>query len=394
MATRAAAEREGQTDLEGRAARVLPGGVARNVAYVPPHPPYIVRGEGCEIEDIAGRRLIDLQNNYTTLVHGHAHPRIVAAATQAFADGSCFGLPTPYEVAFAEELTARFPTLEQMRFTNSGTEAVMMALRLARHVTGRSKVMRFAGAYHGSYDAVIDASGRSPGLTNEVVVVPYGDVDAVRAALRDQGEQLAAVLFDPLPNRLALQEPSGEFLSVLQRDARAHGALLIVDEVITGRLAFEGFHRVYGLEPDLVTLGKMIGGGLPIGAFGGPATVMAGLDPKTPGTTTQSGTFSANPATLRAGMEAMRLLDQAAVDHLNHLGDLLRQELAAHGFQVRGRGSLVRLVVDGQPDRLWWRLYERGLAVGSNLLLCTSTAMTEQTIEDVARRCAGLAVGD
>jgi glutamate-1-semialdehyde 2,1-aminomutase len=368
--------------LYARALGALPGGNTRTTLFVAPHPPYARRGEACWIEDEDGHRVIDLQNNYTALIHGHAHPTVTAAAVAALEDGSAFGLPTRHEVELAAELSARVPAGERWRFANSGTEAVMIAIRVARAATGRPGILRFAGAYHGSYDAVV-ASGAPGVVARDSIEVPVGDAEALLAALDAFGPRLAAVVFDAMPNRAGLRPAAPEFVALLRRETERRGILLIQDEVLTFRIARGGLHSLYGIRPDLVTLGKLIGGGLPVGAVGGREDVMAHFDPRRDGAVGHGGTFSANPVTLRAGLAALAAWDDAAIGRLNALGDGLRETLAGQGWEVTGRGSLLRLHMD-DPAALWWRLYRAGVLVAVNGLACLSTPMDEAVLERVA----------
>jgi glutamate-1-semialdehyde 2,1-aminomutase len=376
--------------LFDRARTVLPGGNTRTTLFIPPHPPYAARGEGYELIDMEGHRLIDLHGNYTALVHGHAHPALVEAATEAVRDGSAFGLPTEAEVQLAETLRDRVRAVERIRFTNSGTEAVMMAIRAARAFTGRSGILRFEAAYHGTYDAVLPSS--SPGITDSVRTdsagLPFGEEDAFRAALAEREEDVACVLLDLMPNRVGLTAASQAFAELVRVETRRRNILLIVDEVITFRVGFGGLHELYGLEPDLVTFGKIIGGGFPAGAFGGRPDVMDVFDPARADHVPHGGTFSANPVTMRTGVAALELLDEAAIARINGLGERLQEGLAAAGFEVVGRGSLLRMDGGERQRELWWRLYEEGVLVTPNGLMAVSTPMDEGVIDDVVERAA------
>lgn len=374
----------GSDALHARALRALPGGNTRTTLFVPPHPPYALRGAGWRVVDEDGHELVDLQNNYTALVHGHAHPTVTAAAVRALEDGGSFGLPTRHEIALADVLRERVAAGERWRFANSGTEAVMIAIRVARAVTGRDAILRFAGAYHGAYDAVVAAGspGVPVGVAADVVEVPFGDEAALLAALDAHGERLAAVLFDAMPNRAGLRPAAPAFAALLRAETERRGILLICDEVLTFRLARGGLHETYGIRPDLVTLGKLIGGGLPVGAVGGAERVMERFDPRRADAVGHGGTFSANPVTLRAGLAALEAWDDAALARLNDLGDGLRAALAAQGWTVTGRGSLLRVHVD-DPAALWWRLYREGVLIAVNGLACLSTPMDEAVLARV-----------
>ena len=372
--------------LYERALSRLPGGSTRATLFTPPVPPYGVRGNGYTLVDADGHEVIDLQANLTALVHGHAHPAIVAAVTEAAAAGTSFGLPTAAEVELAGHLVARIGCVERVRFANSGTEAVMLALRVARAFTGRAKILRFRGCYHGSYDGVSDdgARGVAPEVWRSVVTVPFGDEEAFRAAVAEHGDELACVLVDLMPNRIGLVQATPSFARLLREETAAREILLVADEVITFRLATSGLHALYGIAPDLVTLGKTIGGGLPVGAYGGRADVMAVTDPREPGAVELGGTFNANPLTMRAGLVAMELLDAAAIDRINRLGDWLRGELGWRGYDVTGRGSLLQL--RGTDLERWWRLYRAGVLVARNGLVAISTPMDDDTLDEVLRR--------
>lgn len=372
--------------LFARAVDVMPGGNTRSTLFVRPHPPYAVKGEGPYVVDSAGHRTIDCNNNYTALIHGHADPEILAAVAAVAADGTAFGLPTAYEVEMAEALGSRMG-LPQWRFCNSGTEAVMMLIRGARAHTGRDVVVRFDGSYHGTYDGVVstDAPGVPGGAVDGSIVLPQNDVGALEDAMRHYGDRVAAILLDLMPNRAGLRPVSREFAAAARALSTAHGALLAVDEVITFRLGFGGFHQSYGISPDLVALGKVIGGGFPVGAVGGRADVLAAFSPLGDGPVGWGGTFSANPVTMAAGMVALRRFADADVAELNAKGDRLRHQLADAGLTVNGHGSLLRVMVE-DTTATWWRLYDAGVLAGTNGLLALSTAMTDDVVDLVGAR--------
>lgn len=368
--------------LHQRALAALPGGNTRTTVFVSPRPPYAVRGEGCELIDADGRWVLDLLNNYTALVHGHARAEVVEAAVDALRGGSCFGLPTEHEIELAERLRARIPSAAKWRFTNSGSEAVMMAIRLARAATGRSAILRFEGAYHGSYDAALQppARGVPDSVAGEIVTVGIGDRDGLEAALAEHGSRLACVLFDAMPNRAGLRPAAPEFVNVLREQTRRHGVLLVMDEVITLRLGFGGLQERYGFEPDITTVGKVIGGGFPIGGIGGREDLMSLFDPRRPDAIGHGGTFNANPVSMRAGAVSLDLLTAEEIARIDALGDRLREGLAQRGWDVSGQGSLLQVRAEDQ-QALWWSLYAEGVLIAANGLICTSTAMDETSIE-------------
>jgi glutamate-1-semialdehyde 2,1-aminomutase len=370
-------------ELYARALEHLPGGNSRTTLFVDPHPPYAVRGEGCRLYDADGRELLDLIGNYTTLVHGHARAEVVTAAGEAIADGSCFSLPTAAEVELAGELSRRLPAGERWRFANSGTEAVMIALRLARAASGRELVLRFDGCYHGSYDGALapGARGVPKALADAVLSVPVGDGEALSAALDEHGDRIACVLFDAMPNRAGLVPASREFVELLRRETEAREILLVLDEVITFRVAPGGLQSRYGMRPDITTLGKLIGGGFAIGAVGGGAELMESFDPREPDHVVHGGTFSANPVSMRAGLAALELLTPAEIERINRLGDRLRHELVRQGWHVTGSGSLLR-IHSADPATTWWRLYEQGVLIAANGLAATSTAMDDAAVDE------------
>jgi len=361
--------------LHTRAKRSLPGGNTRTTVYMSPYPVYAVRGEGCLVHDVDGNVLIDCINNFTALIHGHVHPTVTAAARKQLNLGTAFGMPTESEIVLAELLAERVPGIEQIRFTNSGTEAVMMALKAARAYTGRPKIAKVEGSYHGSYDyaevsldpsrenwgegspvSVPYAQGTPQGVLDDVVVLPFNDCEATEALLREHGKSLAGVLVDLLPNRVGLIPASERYVQVLRRVTRELGIVLIVDEVITLRLGLGGAQALFNVEPDLTTVGKIIGGGFPIGGVGGRADIMAVFDP-TSGrpAVPHGGTFSANPMSMAAGAAAIELLDAEAIARLNENGALLRERLnqafddcGVEG-QATGLGSLIKLHLKKGP---------------------------------------------
>ncbi len=336
-------------ELYARALNSLPGGNTRTTVFMKPFPIYAARGSGCRVWDVDGNEYIDCINNFTSLIHGHAHPALIEAATKQLALGSAFGMPTESEVDLAELLVARLPSVEQVRFANSGTEAVMMALKAARAYTGRPKIAKCEGAYHGSYDyaevsldptpsawggnapvSVAYAKGTPQNVLADVVTIPFNDVEAAVSLVREHGPELACVLVDPMPNRAGLVPADRAYLEALRQVTRDVGALLIFDEVITFRLGYHGAQGLWGIDPDLTTLGKIIGGGFPVGAIAGGKQFMSVFDPS-PGKPAlpHGGTFSANPVTMRAGLAAMELLDQAAFARLDTIGQAVRDGIDA-----------------------------------------------------------------
>lgn len=382
---------------------LLPGGVGRSTFALGAVPPYAARGESYRLLLTDGRALIDLNNNFTALVHGHAHPRIVAAAVEAVAGGASFGLPNVEELGHARALLDRLPGLDQVRYANSGTEAVMAALRVARAHTGRSGCVFVNGAYHGTSEQALVPGGERalrgvpPKVVDDVLVVPVNDVEALVAAVSAEPEAYAALILDPMPNRAGLIPLEPEFVDACRYLREQYGVLLIADEVISLRQSWSGASSAYGMEPDLMVVGKLIGGGHPVGAVAGRAEVMAELDPFGPAGLEHGGTFSANPVSMAAGRVALELLDPDAIAAMNDLGDRARQaltaSLSAEEWEVRGRGSLFRLHPRGPAElarerqlALWWAACERGVLLIPNGLAAISTPMTAAVIDDALER--------
>jgi glutamate-1-semialdehyde 2,1-aminomutase len=356
--------------LYERALRTLPGGVSRNTVLRKPHPLYAAHASGCRVTDIEGQEFVDFSNNMASLIHGHAHPEVVAAVTEQLQRGSAFTLATEVEVEYAEELVARCSSFEKLRFVNSGTEAVMGMMKAARAFTGRPKIAKAEGAYHGTYDyaevsqmadparwgsedrpaSVPVVHGTPEKALDDVVIFPYNDIDRAIALLDAHKDELAAVLIDPMSHRVGLMKVDPDFLQALRDWTTANGALLLFDEVVTFRSEFGGAQAWYDCDPDLTAVGKAVGGGFPVGALAGRAEVMDVMNPLADKVLfPHSGTFSANPVTMVAGLTAMRLFDEAAVARLNGLArraiEGLEAAIARTGIRacVTGGGSMFRV---------------------------------------------------
>ncbi len=382
-------------ELYERARAVMPGGNTRTTVYSAPYPAYVASASGATVTDVEGQTRLDFVNNYTALIHGHAHPRILDAVSRQLTLGTAVSFPTETEVRLAELLVDRVDSIERLRFTNSGTEAVMMAVQAARAFTGRQKVARFEGCYHGAYDYAED------------VLLPFNQPEADGRILAEHLGELAAVLVDPLPHRPGFIDPIAGFLPRLREITRELGIVLISDEIISFRLGYAGPQERYGYQADLTTLGKIIGGGFPVGAFGGRAEIMNTFDPSRSGShLTHGGTFNGNPVTMVAGYESMAMLTPAEFDRLAALGDRVRVGLAniieARGlsWQVTGQASLFKL--HGHPRKLvdyrsslmteaersavekfYMAMLGEGFILTPDLCGAVSTPMTAQNIDDM-----------
>lgn len=356
----------------------LPGGVSRDTVLRNPHPFYAASGRGCLVTDVEGREFIDFANNMASLIHGHAFPPIIAAVSAQLQRGTCFTFGTEVEVDFAEHMCARSPAFEKIRFMNSGTEAVMAAVKAARAYTGRPKIAKVEGAYHGAYDyaeisqtpgpdrwgpldapnAVPLAAGTPQGVADDVVVIPFNNPKVALDLLNDHADSIAGVLVDPIPHRVGLISAVDAFIHQLRDWTHNHGALLVFDEVITFRTEVGGAQTRYHVKPDLTALGKAIGGGFPVGAVAGSNDAMAVFAASKYGLRLpQSGTFSANPITMTAGLVAMQHFGAEAVARLNRLGDQARSriceaiELSAAPACVTGAGSMFRVHLQAEAPK-------------------------------------------
>ena len=351
--------------LYQRALGVMPGGNSRHSISLSPYPVYAASGRGCRITDVEGEERIDFLNNYTALILGHADPRVTEAVTRRVARGTAFAQPTESDVQLAELLRERVPAIERIRFCNSGSEAVLLAIKAARSFTGRAKIAKFEGAYHGIYDYVqvseapspdewgpedqpssVVESSSAPGVGRDVVVLPWNNFEVCRALIEENKQDLAAVIADPLPLGIGMIAPKPGFLEFLREITARHGILLISDEVLTFRLSYRGAMDLHGIQPDLISLGKIIGGGFPVGAVAGSEAAMSVFDHTKGPKTRHGGTFNANPVTTAAGLETMQQMTPEAYDRLDKMGEYIRErlkrELGDRGVPVRvcGKGSL------------------------------------------------------
>ncbi len=373
-----------------QACEVIPGGVSRNTVFRKPFPHYADKASGCYITDIDGTERIDFANNMAALIHGHAHPAIVDAVTRQIQKGTAYTLASEIEVAFAQLLSKRVRGFEKIRFVNSGTEAVMAMIKASRAYTGRPKIAKAEGTYHGTYDfaevsqtanpsnwgdldnpaSVPLVYGTPKGVLDDVVIFPFNDIERTIAILDKHAGQIACVLIDPVPHRVGLIPGKKEYIEALHDWTRRNGALLAFDEVVTFRVNYGGAQENYTVTPDITALGKIIGGGFPVGAIAGRSEVMKVLDPREPNLRfPHSGTFSANPVTMTAGYVAMELFDREAVAKLNALTDKavcqIREviRLADVPVSVTGAGSMFRFHLTPAPPASYREAYQTKEAV-------------------------------
>ena len=414
--------------LYEEALEVLPGGISRNTIYRKPHPDYVSRGERCRVTDIDGKTRIDFANNMASLMHGHAHPAIVSAVTEQLNRGTAFTMATEAELRFAQHICSRNEGFEKIRFMNSGTEAVMAMIKAARAITGRPKIAKSEGAYHGTYDyaevsqkskpenwgsetspaSVPVVQGTPQRALDDVIIIPFNDIDRTIDLLNQHKDELACVLIDPLPHRVGLFPACGKFMKAIREWTIENGSLLCLDEVITFRMGYGGAQDWFpDVKPDLTAMGKIIGGGFPVGGLAGRDDVMSCLDPtkdKLP--FPFSGTFSANPITMTAGRVAMELFDEAAVAKVNQLGDYARKEIAAAIAStkttacVTGAGSMFRVHLKAEPPveyRSAWQdaeevrnikflidhLYDNGFMMINTCSAALSTVLGEAEVDQM-----------
>ncbi|TIR02606.1 MAG: aspartate aminotransferase family protein [Mesorhizobium sp.] len=414
-------------ELFGRGQRVITGGNARLPVFQRPHPIYMAKGTGVHLVDVDGNRYIDFLNNFTTLIHGHGYPPLLDRLRGQLDLGVSFGGPTELEVEFAELLCDRVPYFDQIRFMNSGTEAVMYTIKAARALTGRQRIAKLEGGFHGSYDPVevsLDSApanwgslsapsgipystGISESVLAETVILPFNELRASREILEANKDRLAAVVIDLLPQRAGLIPIDPCYLAFLREFTARHGIVLISDEVMSFRLSYRGGITCFGFEADLCAFAKILGGGLPIGAVGGPSRFMLPFDstngkPLVP----QAGTFSANPMSMAAGIGAMQCLSEQHFQRLDDLGEYARSSLTEMfrqqrlPYSVTGMGSMFRIhlrseapkdyreayAAPEQQERMGmfiWALQERGVIVSPSCQLCLSTPMSADHIDEM-----------
>lgn len=412
-------------EMYARAQRVLPGGVSRNAVLRDPCPVYADRAQGCRVTDIEGVTRLDFANNMASLIHGHADPGIIQAVNAQMVRGTAFNMATEAEVRYAEHLCGRSPAFEKLRFVNSGTEAIMVAIKASRAFTGKPMIAKAEGAYHGVYDYAevsqsptpdnwgdADRPNRVPlvhgtprSVLDEVAVFPFNDTDRTISILDAHADRLACVLLDLMPHRVGLNPADPSYVAAIRDWTARRGVLLVLDEVITFRAEYAGLQSHYRLTPDLTALGKIIGGGFPIGAVAGRADVMDTLNPHAPKLLfPHSGTFSANPISMSAGLAAMERFDRAAVTRLNALAQRARSGIerairdTGAAASVTGHGSMFRVHMKAAPPSnyreayaapdesrrlkaLLAHLFDRGVILINSGSATLSTPMTESEID-------------
>ena len=416
----------GSETLAERSTAVFPGGDTRSSAHYGPYPLVMDRASGCHITDVDGHELLDFMNNFTSLIHGHAYPAVVAAVHEQSAKGSAYAATSLNQIELAELIVERVPSIEQLRFTSSGTEGTLMAIRCARAATGRQKIMKMEGGYHGSYELAevslvpdpdergsLDAPVSLPidksfpeSVLRDTVICPYNEPERAEVLIDTHAHDLAAVIVEPVLGSMGMVPASREFLSALRRVTTRHGIVLIFDEVITLRLGEGGAQSVHGVIPDLTCMGKIIGGGLPVGGLGGKRELMQLFSPTQENPVMHASTFSGNALTMAAGKAAMEAYTGDEVKRINALGERLREgfnrafeqagirgralgvgsltnlHMASNGELHDARDSMAGMIAAGHlPRLLHLCMLRRGGASASRLMFCVSTAMGESEIE-------------
>ena len=411
------------------AKKYLPGGDTRSAAYYDPYPVFMEKGQGCYLTDCDGNEYVDLVNNFTSLIHGHAHPRLVEAARAQSEKGTAFAAPSVIQYEHARHLCNRVPSLDLVRYCNSGTEATLFAMRAARAFTGKDGFIKMDGGYHGVHDFVEANTladfgaeglpsvhlerGVPARVAEDIYIAPFNDLEATESILKQHHDRIAGIIMEPMLGSGGLIRPQPGYLEGMRELADRYQVLLVFDEVITFRLSRGGLQEHEGVSPDLTALGKLIGGGYPVGAFGGRSEIMARFDPSHPESVAHSGTFGGNNNTLAAGLVALEMYGQEEADRINRLGDRLRSgfQAAMDRVGIRGRaggwGSLVgtlwtereldnaKDVVLGFLDSgdisalLHWELLNRGVFFAARGMYVISTPMDEAIIDKVIEEFAG-----
>jgi len=398
---RAATEKSAQ--LAKRAERAMPGGDTRTTTYHRPYPLTLKRGEGPFVWDVDGNKYIDLLGNYTSLVHGNAYPPIVEAVSKAVRDGSAWPARSEAQIELATLLCERVESVARVRFCNSGTEAGMLAAHVARRLTGRKLILMARYGYHGSYDDLeVGLAGQDGERT---MLADFGEATVFEALLSERGAEIAAVFLEPILGSAGIVEPPAEFLGRVAEAAHSAGAMFVVDEVITLRLAEGGGQQIFDVKPDLTMFGKMIGGGFPVGALGGSEEVMSAFDPRNRGTIFHSGTFNGNPVSCAAGVVSVRELTQARIEKMAKQAERLAAELARAArqvglpFSVRHYGSLMNVFFLKEPPpatiaredaraiaSFHLAALNQGLFLAPRGMIALSTVITDEVLSEICER--------
>ncbi len=406
--------------LHTEACKYMPGGDTRTATFFLPFPNFIKYGEGAYMYDEDGFKLLDFQNNYTSLIHGHAHPETVEAVREQIAKGSAYTAPFEKQIELSKLLTQRFPSVDMIRYTNSGTEANMHALRIARAYTGKAKIIKTEGGYHGTTDVfeasvdpnikkagtldqikvIPESRGVSENALKDVLVVPFNDIKRTRKMIEEHHREVACIIIEPIMGSAGQITPDLEYLRFLREITTQYHIVLIFDEVVTGRLSLGGAQNFYGVTPDLTTMGKIIGGGTPVGAFGGKQEIMQMYDPREK-KMYHSGTFNGNAVTMTAGLATMKAYNQEAVDYVNDLGSLFKEgvlkiyEKLGLNMKISGAGSIYNILFTDKDVKnyrdvasaheelnkvLYMSLLTKGVFDAERGMFCMSTAMTKEDI--------------
>ncbi len=412
----------GSGEWDTRAKESMPGGDTRAASYYTPYPAYMTRGEGCYLYDYDENQYLDFLNNYTSLIHGHAHPATVSAIQEQAARGTVLGSAAEVTVEHAEMLCSRVPSFDSVRYCNSGTEATLLAMRAARAFTGRDIIIKMDGGYHGSHDYVqlnmqpdteeeglprrrLSSRGVPAAALEGMLVAPFNDLDALRDLLRAHAGDIAGIILEPALGAGGGVEPEPGYLQGVRQLADTFEVLLIFDEIMTFRQDVGGFQSTIGVTPDLTSIAKFIGGGLPLAAFGGRKEIMAPFDPTHPMTIPHNGTFNGNNITMAAGLATMKEFGADKVARINELGQRLRNglnaafETAGVGIRAVGTGSIIRIhwsngkirnardAVAAQekaldlPKLLHLEMMNRGIFSAPRCQYAISTPMSEKEID-------------
>ena len=406
--------------LHTEACKYMPGGDTRTATFFLPFPNFIKYGDGAYMYDEDGFKLLDFQNNYTSLIHGHAHPETVEAVREQIAKGSAYTAPFEKQIELSAILTQRFPSVDMIRYTNSGTEANMHALRIARAYTGKAKIIKTEGGYHGTTDVfeasvdpnikkagtldqikvIPESRGVSENALKDVLVVPFNDIERTRKMIEEHYRETACIIIEPIMGSAGQITPDLEYLKFLREITAQYHIVLIFDEVVTGRLSLGGAQKFYGVTPDLTTMGKIIGGGTPVGAFGGKQEIMQMYDPREK-KMYHSGTFNGNAVTMAAGLATMKAYNQEAVDYVNGLGTLFKEgvlkiyDKLGLNMKISGTGSIYNILFTDKEVKnyrdvasaheelnkvLYMSLLTKGIFNAERGMFCMSTAMTKEDI--------------